>query len=152
METKYIESFKVIGLKIRTTNKNMQGAKDIPALWKKFMSENTISEIPNKVDDTVFAIYTNYESDHTEAYDMILGCKVNSLGKIPKEMVGLDFKADKYAKFTSKGNLKNNIVYNKWTEIWNSNLDRKYVADFEVYGEKAINPDCAEVDIYISIK
>jgi predicted transcriptional regulator YdeE len=31
-------------------------------------------------------------------------------------------------------------------------LDRSYTADFEIYGEKAQNPENAEVDIFIAVK
>ena len=40
----------IAGLAIRTTNENNQATKDIPALWGKFMSENLLSKIPNKID------------------------------------------------------------------------------------------------------
>ena len=31
-------------------------------------------------------------------------------------------------------------------------LDRSYTADFEIYDEKAQNPENAEVDIFIAVK
>ena len=37
-------------------------------------------------------------------------------------------------------------------KIWNSDLDRSFTSDFEIYGEKAQNPETAEVDIFIAIK
>ncbi len=145
------ESFKVIGIVTRTTNENMQAAQDIPLLWKRFMEENIASKIPNKVDDTVYAIYTNYESDYTKAYDMVLGCKVNEYNEIPEGMVVLEIPASNYSTFLAKGKLQANIVYEKWLEIWNTDLHRKYTADFEVYGEKSNNPEEAEVEIHIAI-
>lgn len=60
--------------------------------------------------------------------------------------------AGNYEKFTAKGDLTKGAVYEKWTKIWNTDLDRLYTADFEVYGEKAQNPVDAEVDILIAIK
>lgn len=152
MKTTNIEAFNIIGIKIRTTNENMQAAKDIPAFWQKFMAEGIVDKIPNKTDNSVFAVYTNYKSDYTEAYDMILGCKVSSLDEIPEGMIAQTFKLDTYAHFISKGRKSDNIVYNTWTEIWNSDLNRTYHADFEVYGEKSMNPDDMEVDIFISVK
>lgn len=35
--------------------------------------------------------------------------------------------------------------------LWNSDLPRKYTADFEIYGEKAQNPENAEVDILVAV-
>lgn len=147
-----LDGFNVIGIKIRTTNKDMQVAKDIPAFWQQFMSENIVEKIPNKLDASVYAIYTNYESDYTGAYDMILGCKVSSVEEVPSGMILQEFSADTYAEYISKGKMSDNIVYNTWTEIWNSDIDRSYHADFEIYGEKAQNPEDMEVPIYVSIK
>ena len=152
MEILKKERFKVIGLKVRTTNENGQSANDIANLWNKFMTENSASKIPNKIDNSILSIYTNYEKDHTKPYDTILGCVVSSLDSIPKGMIGQEFKNEKYAKFTSKGNLEQGVVYKTWTAIWNQNLERTFTADFEVYGEKAQNPKNAEVDIFVVIK
>ena len=147
-----IKSFSVVGISIRTTNENGQATKDIPALWGKFMSEGIIEKIPNKIDNTVYCIYTDYEKDHTKPYTTILGCKVSTLNNIPNEMVVKTFEEANYEKFVAKGNLMQDAIFNEWTKIWNSDLDRTFTADFEVYGEKAQNPENAEVDIFIAIK
>ena len=39
-----------------------------------------------------------------------------------------------------------------WIKIWNSDLNRIFTSDFEIYGEKAHNPENAEVDIFIAMK
>ncbi|WP_370527302.1 GyrI-like domain-containing protein [Pedobacter sp. SYSU D00535] len=57
-----------------------------------------------------------------------------------------------FTKFTAKGNLNEGIVFQEWTKIWNMDFPRKYTADFEVYGERAQNPEAAEVDIFIAVK
>ncbi|MFZ4929295.1 GyrI-like domain-containing protein [Chryseobacterium sp. Mn2064] len=147
-----VEPFQVIGIAVRTTNENNQAAKDIPVLWEKFMKENISAAIPNKVDDTVYSIYTEYEKDHTKPYTTILGCKVESLDHIPKGMTGISFEGGNYLKFTAKGNLADGLVINEWIKIWNMDLDRVFTADFEVYGEKAQNPSDAEVDILIAVQ
>jgi predicted transcriptional regulator YdeE len=152
MKTAQMESFNVIGIKIRTTNKEMQAAKDIPALWDKFMSENIIEKIPNKEADEIYAIYTNYESDYTEAYDMIIGCRTYSLDEVPSNMYALEIPASLYSEFTAKGKLNDNIVYNKWLEIWNTDLNRAYKADFEIYPENVLPTEETKVPIYISVK
>jgi predicted transcriptional regulator YdeE len=78
----------VIGIEVRTTNENEQAAKDIPVLWEKFMKENVLNNIPNKIDNTIYSIYTEYEKDHTKPYTTLLGCKVESLENIPEGMAG----------------------------------------------------------------
>ncbi|MBF0576287.1 GyrI-like domain-containing protein [Dysgonomonas sp. GY617] len=147
-----IEKFFVIGISVRTTNEGGQAAKDIPQLWEKFITENIAAKIPSKVSDSVYGIYTEYEGDYTQPYTTVLGCKVSSLDNIPDGFIGLTIKADNYEKYTAKGKMSDDIVYKKWTEIWQSNLNRTYLADFEVYGERSVDMDNAEVDIFISVK
>ncbi|WKN41116.1 effector binding domain-containing protein [Tunicatimonas pelagia] len=152
MKTVKIEPFQLIGISVRTTNENGQAAQDIGQLWSKFMAENMLSKIPNKVDDTVYSLYTDYEGDHTQPYTTILGCKVNSLDEIPEEMAGRSFDGGNYVKTTAKGDLAQGLIINHWSKIWATELARRYTADFEVYGTKATNPSDAEVDILVAVE
>lgn len=152
MQSEKIAPFKVIGLSIRTTNKEGQAADDIAALWSRFLSENIMNDIPNKVDHTVYSLYTDYEGDHTEPYTAVLGCKVHSLSSIPEGMIGRSFEGGKYVKITAKGDLTKGLIVEKWFKIWNMNLDRNYTVDFEVFGEKAQDPTNAEVEFFVGLK
>lgn len=147
-----VKPFMVIGIAVRTTNENEQAAKDIPVLWEKLMKENVLENIPNKIDNTVYSIYTDYEKDHTKPYTTLLGCKVENLDHVPEGMIGKSFEGGNYIKFTAKGNLTDGLVINEWFKIWNMELGRTFTADFEMYGEKAQNPSDAEVDILIAVK
>ena len=152
MSNQSIQKFSVIGISVRTTNENGQAGQDIPALWNNFMKNGILDKIPNKIDNSIFCIYTEYEKDHTKPYTTILGCKVSSLENIPNGMVGKTFEEAIYFKHIATGNILQGMVFNEWTKIWNSNLQRTFTADFEVYGEKAQNPESAEVDIFIAVK
>ena len=147
-----LKTFQVIGIAVRTTNENGQSTQDIPALWNRFMTEGIMDQIPNKVDHTIYCIYTDYEKDHTKPYTTILGCKVSNLDQIPYGLVGKTFEEQTYIKRIAKGNLMQGIVYEEWTKIWNADLNRAFTADFEVYDERTQNPENAEVDIFISVK
>lgn len=152
MDSIKVEPFNIIGISVRTTNENNQAAKDISALWEKLIKENVQNNIPNRIDSTVYSIYTEYEKDHTKPYTTILGCRVESLDDIPEGMVGKSFDGGNYIKFTAKGNLAEDLVINEWFKIWNMDLNRAFTADFELYGERAQNPSDAEVDILIAVK
>ncbi len=152
MQTEKVGPFQIIGIAIRTKNHSEQTAKDIGGLWDKFLSEQLQEKIPNKIDNDIYALYTNYEGDHNQPYDTIIGCKVSSLDQIPKGMVGQSFGAANYNKVTAKGDLTQGLLYNSWKEIWTKGWERTYAVDFECYGEKAIDPTDAEVEIYVSIK
>ena len=146
-----IEPFKIIGISVRTINENNQAAKEIGELWSKFMSEAISTKIPNKGDDIIYSLYTDYEGDHTKPFTTILGCKVESLETIPQGMIGRSFDGGTYVKFTARGDLGDGLIVDERTKIWERNLDRKYTVDFEVYGEKAHNPKDAEVDFFVAV-
>ncbi|WP_294188032.1 GyrI-like domain-containing protein [uncultured Sphingobacterium sp.] len=151
MKNKTIPSFSIIGLAIRTSNQDGQSAKDIPELWARFFQEDVLSRIPNKISSELYCIYTEYEKDHTLPYTTFLGCKVSNLEEVPEDLDGIHIAENRYQHFTAEGSLEDGIVYETWQKIWSSDLPRTYAADFEIYGEKAQNPQDAKVDIYIGI-
>lgn len=150
MNTK-IEKINIIGIAIRTTNENHQSVNDLQKLWGQFMSESIMNKIPNKVSNDIYSIYTNYESDHTKPYTTIIGCAVSDTKEIPEGMVSLEIQTGNYKKYTAKGNINQGVVFETWMKIWNEDIKRAYSTDFEVYGQKASNPEDAEVDIFVAI-
>lgn len=148
----HLETKKVIGIWVRTTNHEQQGLQDIQALWGRFMSEAIAAKIPNKISDTIYSIYTEYEGDYTKPYTTVLACEVSTLDQIPEGMKGLELASGSYEKYTAKGDLNAGVIGAKWMEIWKSDLERTYLTDFEVYDDRAQNPASVEVDIFVGIK
>ena len=148
-----MNNFKIIGISVQTTNQNNQAAADIGKLWQRFYAEEIINKIPKKESKDVYAIYTNYQSDYTGTYTTIIGQKVSSLDNIPDGLVGKEIRNENLKKYIAKGEMPNAVV-NTWLEIWNNdaNLNRSYIADFEVYGAKAQNGAESEVEIYIGVR
>lgn len=146
-----IEKFNLIGIAVRTTNENGRSEQDIPALWGTFMAEGVLQKIPNKVDDTIYCMYTDYEKDYTKPYTTIIGCRVTSLENIPEGMIGKTIETGNYVKYVAKGNIMQGAVQDTWKDIWNSDIQRVYIADFDVYGVKAQDLENAEVDIFVSV-
>lgn len=152
MNQKSLPSFYVVGISVRTTNENGQSNQDLQTLWKRFFPEGILDKIPNKVDSNIYCVYTDYEKDHTKPYTTILGCKVTDLKNIPEGMVGKEVPASSYAAFLAKGDIHKGMVYQMWDTIWKTHLNRKYTADFEVYDERSMNPDKAEVEIFVAVQ
>jgi predicted transcriptional regulator YdeE len=146
-----IEPFTIVGISVRTTNQDGQAAQDIAGLWNRFLEENLAAQIPNRTDEAIYSVYTDYEGDHTQPYTVVLGCRVSNTAVVPDGMIVKHFLGGTYQPFVAKGGLSKGIVYQAWTEIWKADPDRAYTADFEVYGEKARNPEVAEVDIYVAV-
>lgn len=151
MEKEQLNSFKIIGIAVATTNENGLSAKDIGELWERFYSENIGSKIPNPISDDIYAVYTDYETDYTGKYTTIIGMEVAHLDDIPQGLTGYTIEGGQYNKYLAKGTMPNAIVA-VWQQIWSEDkkLNRKYTADFEVYGSKSQNGADAEVAIYIA--
>jgi predicted transcriptional regulator YdeE len=147
-----VTSFYVIGMTIRTSNEAGQAAADIPALWEKFMAGNDAVAIPGIHTGDIYCVYTEYESDHTRPYTVVLGYKADSLDRIPEGWKGLQVEAGPYQKVTAKGRLADGIVYNAWLKIWEAGWNRAFTTDFELYGPGARDPEAAELDIFIAVK
>lgn len=144
--------FKIIGILTRTTNKDNQSKEDLGKLWERFFAEKIIDQIPNKKSFEILSIYTDYKSDFTDEYTTIIGLQVSTLDKIPKGLIGREFKPDNFLKITAKGEMPK-AVLDSWIDIWKkeNQLNRKYTYDFEVYGEKSQNGENSEVEIYLSV-
>lgn len=142
-----IKPFKIIGIAVQSTNEGGKSIKDLGDLWGRFYSEDFMSKIPNKIDETIYAIYTDYESDFTGRYTAIIGLRVNELNNIPDGMVGRTFEGGTYKKFIAEGEMPQAIV-KQWQYIWENDkkLTRKYTADFEIYNE-----DSEVVEILIAV-
>ncbi len=149
-KTKKLEEFHVIGISVRTTNQDSKSQKDIGELFNIFFRDNLIEKIPDKVSYDVYCIYTEYESDFKAPYTTVIGCRVKSLERVPIGLTGITVPTLKYAVFKSIGKLPESLE-RTWNQIWQSSISRKYIADFDVYGQKAQNPNDAEVDTYVSI-
>ncbi|MGI8951375.1 MAG: GyrI-like domain-containing protein [Chitinophagaceae bacterium] len=151
LETKFLNEFFIAGIWVRTTNANNQSQKNIGELWQRFFSEKISNKINDKESKNIYCVYTDYESDFTGAYTCILGCKVSSLQKNNGEFVCKKIPASSYQVYTSVGKLPDCVIQT-WKEIWNSTINRSYLADFDVYNETLQNAEHAEVQTFISIK
>ena len=150
---KQIETFNIVGIEVETTNQDGKAAEDLGALWGRFFAENVSGKIMNKKSEDIYSIYTDYGSDYTGKYKSIIGMLVDSIDEIPKDLIGRKFEGGKYQKFIARGEMPNAVV-EKWQEIWTNDkqLNRKYTADFEVYGSKSQNGQESEVEIFIALK
>lgn len=145
------DEFKLIGLKLgkKTMNEGGQAGIDCGMLWQRFVTENISGKIPDRTGDEVYAVYFDYDGDHTKPYSFFIGCKVKMNAEVPQGLDSLFIPAGKYAKIIAKGAMPDCIA-NAWKEIWESNIDRAYSYDFEMYDERAKDWSNAEVDIFIA--
>jgi predicted transcriptional regulator YdeE len=150
--------FTVIGVAARTNNAREATADGvIGKQWARFMQDSVLAKIPNKLDHSVVAVYTDYASDHTGDYTFILGAKVSSATDVPPGMVAKTIPAGRYAVFTSEKGAGPTVVPELWMKINSlpksaSGGDRVYRADFEIYDERSADPQNLQMDVYVGIR
>jgi len=160
MNPKVVEEagFSVIGIAERTTNaKEMSGEGVIGKQWGRFFQDNVLARIPNKADATIIAVVTDYASDKDGEYTHMIGARVTSTADVPSGMVAKKVPAGKYAIFTSEKGPVAQVVVGTWKTIWAQPKtapggDRAYKADYEVYDERAMDPQNAQMDVHVEIK
>lgn len=151
---------KLVGLTARTNNKNEMNAQTskIGELAGRFWGQNMADQISNRKNPGVtLSVYTEYDSNEHSDYTYFIGEEVSSFENIPSELQKLTIPGAKYQKFTTPAGKMPEVVVNAWQQIWKMTSydfggDRAYVADFEVYDQRAIDPANTSVDIYIGIK
>ncbi len=141
---------KIIGIAARVTPAT--ASEKISALWQQWFREGLEAKIPNRLSSEIYNIYTNYEGDHTKPYTCFLGCRVESIDRIPDRMQAIEIVAGDYAVFDVQGKLPD-VVVETWQKIYGmKNFVRRFAADFDVYGAEASNPDNARLKTFVSIK
>jgi predicted transcriptional regulator YdeE len=161
MQPKIVEGkeFLIVGTEVRTNNaREMTNDGVISKQWAQFVADGILDRIPNKVDPTIYAVYTDYASDRNGDYTYVIGAKVNDGLAIPPLMVAKRVPAGTYAVVTSSKGPVQHIVPQAWREIWSwedkSQLggQRAYKADFEVYDQRSRDPQDSQLDVYVGLK
>jgi predicted transcriptional regulator YdeE len=153
-----LDGFEVVGISARTNNATEAGPDGaIPKLWQRVMQEHVLDRIPQKTDPNLYAVYTDYASDANGDYTLVLGAKVRPETNPPAGMTSKSVPAGRYAVFTSERGPVAKVVVETWKRIWAyyqlpANGHRAYGADFEVYDQRAADPNNAQVEIYIGVK
>ncbi len=149
--------FVVIGIEARTTNAREATADGIiPRQWQRFFQEGILDKIPRKAGSNIYAVYFDYASDRNGEYIFVIGAMVKEGTTPPAGMVAKRIPAGQYAVLTSDKGPLPKVVPGEWQKIFKLEDDRKltraYQTDFEIYDQRAQDPQNAQIDIYIGLK
>lgn len=154
-----LSSLKLIGITARTNNKsefNPETAK-IGKLSSMYWSQQIANQFKHRVNPGVtYCVYTEYETDEHSDYTYFIGEQVGSLEDQSKFQT-LIIPAGPYQKFTTDPGKMPQVIIAAWQDIWQMKEKdfggkRSYRADFELYDERAGDPNHSVVDVYIGIK
>ncbi len=121
------------------------------------MAGGIIEQILNRADANIIAMYTDYESDANGEYSFLIGAKVTSIDSIPEGMIAKQVPDACYTIFTSEKGPVWKVVPEAWQKVWSTPASemggkRAFLADFEIYDERAADPQNAVVDVWVGIK
>jgi predicted transcriptional regulator YdeE len=150
--------FYIVGVSARTNNAHeMSGKGKIGSVWESFLQPSLIAKIPNKIGVDPVAVYTDYETDHTGHYTYLLGLPISPAESVPASFTVKHVPAGRYAVFTSgKGPIKQ-IIPEIWQRIWAMSRkelggERAFQSDFEIFDQRAADPENAQIDVYVGLR
>lgn len=147
-EIVFLKEKNVVGFSARTNNNSPEMGKIIGGLWQRLYMPENVGKVNSRTNEKALGIYTDYSSDECGDYTAMAGFEVAD----GKHQEGFDFvkiPSGKYAKFVVKGNMIT-AVQEFWQKLWETELERSFVCDFEEY--QNADPENAEIHIYIGLK
>ena len=149
------KAFAIVGIACRTNNAQEAAGNGVIAKeWDKFYKEGILDKIPNKADPAIYVVYTDYASDKNGDYNYIIGAKVSDVSAVPPGMAARTVSAGKYAVIASERGPIPKIIVEAWRQIWSLEDQgrlggkRAYKTDFELYDQRARDPQDSQIDIY----
>lgn len=155
-----VPEMKLVGITARTnlaSEMNLATAK-IGATVQKYFQQGLSGKIQNrKKPGVTYCVYTNYESDFTADYTYFIGEEVSGFEDVAADCETLVIPVQHYAKFTTEAGPMPAVCIGAWQKIWAMTAaelggERAYIADFEVYDERALDPQNTVLDIYVGLK
>lgn len=155
-----LPAFVIHGIGTRTTNADELGVTNarLPQLWASYLHYKGQHPDLSSSDTPTYALYTDYESDATGAYTVVIGQQAEDdshASESAQRQLEITVPASRYMVFTTPKGPVFETVAQTWGMIWNYFEDasevRTYTGDFEVY-ESTANPEQSEVKIYIAIQ
>ena len=149
-----VQAFDVVGVSTIIKDRD-EASEQINGLWERFFKESVGQSVDSKVDDIIYAVYSDYEGDYTQPYRLTIGYKTQKCeqrdallrdGKF--HMVQVE-EAD-YAMMSAAGEQPKALM-ETWTAVWQSDLERLYKTDFEVYGQRFFEEGVHEVLVAVGV-
>lgn len=140
-------ALRIIGIELRTSNS--EAMQTIPPHWQRFTQENVLANIPGKLSDEVYAVYTHFENaglNNQGIYSLIIGAPVSSVQAVPPGMAHAVLPASPRAVFpVPEGRFDQ--VGPVWQEVWQrDDLPKTFIAECERYRADG------QIDILIGLR
>ncbi|GAA4191113.1 GyrI-like domain-containing protein [Streptosporangium oxazolinicum] len=140
----------VVGHAVRTSNADEMepGRGRLGALWARAGSPGAFAHVPGRVDENIYAVLTDYESDHHGAYTQVVGVAVRSAAALPEGMVAVRVPGVPSLRIEAHGAMPG-VLREAWQRLWKHTESggtpaRAFTTDLEVH-----HPGGA--DLYVAV-
>ncbi|GGS67596.1 DNA-binding protein [Planobispora rosea] len=140
----------VVGHAVRTSNaEEMDPARaKLPALWRRAGAPGAFAHVPGRIDENLYAVLTDYESDHHGAYTQIVGVAVRSVPRLPDGMVAVRVPGVPALRLEARGPMPGALI-ESWQQLWKHTESggtpaRAFTTDLEVHHPEG-------VDLYVAV-
>lgn len=145
-----LEAFDVIGISAVIKDRDT-ASEVINGLWETFFKDSIGQQIDTRVDDVIYAVYSDYEGDYTKPYRITIGYKVENADIASDQLHHVKVQTDDYAMMSAAGEQPKALI-ETWEAIWQSDLERSYKTDFEVYGKRFFEEGVHEVLVAVGVE
>ncbi|WP_433421706.1 GyrI-like domain-containing protein [Microtetraspora malaysiensis] len=140
----------VVGHAVRTTNaaEADPARAQLPALWARAGAPGAFAHVPGRVEENLYAVLTDYESDHNGAYTQVVGVAVHTAARLPEGMVAVRVPGVPAMRLEARGPMPDALL-----EVWDQvrrhtdsggTPPRAFTTDLEIH-----HP--AGVDLFIAV-
>ena len=155
----HLTSCQLVGTTVRTNNAqelDHKKAKIGLALATYFGDRLAEKIVYRSAPGVTYCVYTDFENDEHGEYTYFVGEKVSEVGELPHGFTTITLPEGPYSRFVCGPGPLPKLCVNAWQKIWRMPQEevggeRAYHADFEVYDQRAANPEQAIFDIYLGL-
>ncbi|GII87205.1 hypothetical protein Ssi03_51950 [Sphaerisporangium siamense] len=140
----------VAGYAVRTTNAAEADPSRalLPGLWSRAGVPGAFAHVPGRVDDNLYAVLTDYESDHQGAFTQVVGVAIRTAAGLPEGMVAVRVPGVHCLKLEAHGPMPQALI-EAWQRIWSYTEGggippRAFSTDLEVHHADG-------VDLYLAV-
>lgn len=147
-----VQDFSVTGLSAVIDNSGGAASEQINFLWESFFEKQIALKVPGRKNDVIYAVYSDYEGDHTKPYRLTIGYITNTNEAVEGSgLHAVKVRGGSYAALSARGAQPQSLI-ETWIAVWESDLERNFCTDFEVYGARFFEEGVSEVLVYVGLK
>jgi predicted transcriptional regulator YdeE len=129
----------VVGYAVRTSSaaEADPARAQLPGLWARAGAPGAFAHVPGRVDENLYAVLTDYESDHRGAFTQIIGTAVHTAARLPEGMVAVRVPGVKAMLFEARGPMPGALA-EAWQQVWTHTESggapvRAFTTDLEIH-------------------